>query len=409
MDVKRTSLWMLAALAATAVHAAQPPAAPAADGNAVRVGLIAPLSGPAGEYGKSVRLGAQLAVNEINEVGGYLGRRFELVVRDDKASPEEGRRAAQDLVLRQKVNFTIGFCNTGVAMQALDVFQDNRHVLLTPCASGSAVTAKYEPSRSYIFRNAVPEQVNSRFLARELVTRRGLVKVAVLADSTGYGEGGLKDISAELKSLGVQPVYVGRFAPGVKDLSGEMKAARAAGAGALVVYAVGAEHAVAVRDRQAARLGIPYFATWPLAARSVLGAAGAKALEGTMMTQTVIQDAANERRASFILRFAKLAGGPTESLMAAAQSYDAVHLMLRAVFQARGELSGSALKQALENLQRPYQGVVTIYDKPFSDSDHDALSDNMLWLGIWRGGEVQFAHPEDARRSGFTRRKQQQG
>jgi branched-chain amino acid transport system substrate-binding protein len=82
-------------------------------------------------------------------------------------------------------------------------------------------------------------------------------------------------------------------------------------------------------------------------------------------------------------------------------------MRLRAVFQTRGDMSGDALKQALENLQRPYAGVVTTHDRPFSSTDHDAFTRNMIWLGVWRRGEVQFLHPEDARRAAYIRRKEQ--
>jgi branched-chain amino acid transport system substrate-binding protein len=91
----------------------------------------------------------------------------------------------------------------------------------------------------------------------------------------------------------------------------------------------------------------------------------------------------------------------------AAQSYDALHLMLRALFQSRGDTSGNALKRALENLERPYSGVVTTHDHPFDANDHDAFSRNMVWLGVWHRGEVRFFYPEDARRASYIRRKEQ--
>ena len=80
--------------------------------------------------------------------------------------------------------------------------------------------------------------------------------------------------------------------------------------------------------------------------------------------------------------------------------------MLRMMFQTRGNTSGAALKAALENLERPYAGVVTTHDKPFSVTDHDAFTRNMIWLGVWRKGEVQFQYPEDAKRASIIRRKQ---
>jgi branched-chain amino acid transport system substrate-binding protein len=373
----------------------------------LRVGLIAPLSGGSADFGTSVRVGAELALKEINEVGGYLGRKLELVVRDDKANPDEGRKAAEDLVLKERVDYTIGYCNTGVAMKSLDVFQDHKHLLMVPCSQGTALTRKYAPAESTIFRMAPPDAMNARFLVSDIVERRKLKKVAILADTTGYGDGGVKDISAELKARGLEPAHVARFALGVTSLVEPMKEARAAGAEALVVYTVGPEQAAAVRSRAEIGWKVPYFAPWPLSFRSVLEQAGADALEGTMMAQSIIHDTANERRMSFLARYYRHS---TEkrigSLMAAAQSYDSMHLMLRAVFQTRGNTSGAALKQALENLERPYQGVVTTYARPFSPSDHEAFSQNMIWLGVWRRGEIGFYYADDARLSSLVRRKE---
>lgn len=391
--------WMLAACLAVAAQAQT--------GKPVRIGLIAPLTGGSADFGNSVRYGAELAIKEINEVGGFLGRPLELVVRDDKAVPDEGRRVSEDLVLKEKVDFTIGFCNTGVAMRSLDVFQDNKHLLMVLCSQGTAVTTKYPPAQSYIFRVAPPDILNARFLVGEIVDRRKLRRVAILADRTGYGEGGVKDISDELAKRNLQPVFVGRFDLGVKTLVEELRAAQAAGAEALVVYTVGPEQAAAVRSRAELRWQVPYFAPWPLSFRSVLEQAGAEALEGTMMAQTIIQDVANERRTSFLASYFRHSKEKRiGSLMAAAQTYDAVYLMLRALFQTKGDVSGDALKKALENFDRPHRGVVTTYSEPFSASDHDAFSVNMIWLGVWRRGEIQFYYPEDAKRSAFIRRKE---
>ena len=82
-----------------------------------------------------------------------------------------------------------------------------------------------------------------------------------------------------------------------------------------------------------------------------------------------------------------------------------MHLMLRVLCQTRVNTSPDALKAALEDLKQPYQGVVTTHDKPFSAKDHDAFTINMIWLGVWRRGEIQFHNPEDAKRAALIRRK----
>jgi hypothetical protein len=65
------------------------------------------------------------------------------------------------LVLKEKVDYTIGHCNTGGAMTSLDVFQDHKHLLMVPCSTGSAVTTKYKPADSTIFRVAAPDSRQS--------------------------------------------------------------------------------------------------------------------------------------------------------------------------------------------------------------------------------------------------------
>jgi branched-chain amino acid transport system substrate-binding protein len=402
---KRWAAGVVLAMAMAGLHAQGP--VPAV--KPVRVGIIAPLTGGSADFGNSVRLGAELAAKEINEAGGYLGRPFELVIRDDKAVPDEGRKAAENLVLEEKVDFTLGYCNTGVAMKSIDVFQTNRHLLMVPCSQGTAVTAKYPAAQSYIFRLAPKDLINAQFLVREIVDRRKHSRVAIFADTTGYGEGGVVDITNELAKRGLQPLSVTRFPLGVTSLVEEMRVARDAGADALVVYTVGPEEAAAAKSRHELGWKVPFFAPWPLSFRSVLEQAGAEALEGTMMAQTIIQDTANERRASFLARYFRHSNEKRiGSLMAAAQTYDAMHLMLFAMFQAqaKGAVNGDSLKEALENKERTYRGVVTTYEAPFSKDDHDAFSVNMIWLGAWKRGEVQFHYAEDAKRSSFIRRKE---
>ena len=397
--------WLLGAVAWSnaAAQASAPAPTPA---NAIRVGFICPYTGGSQDMGNSARLGAELAVKEINEVGGYLGRPIELVERDDKANPDEGRKVAEDLVLKEKVAFTIGYCNSGVAAKSLDVFQDNKHLLLIPVATATALTAKYPAASSYVFRMSARDQLQAATIVEDIV-KRGLTKVAIFADKTGYGEGGFKDVEKFLADKGLKPVYVARFDIGVKSLVAQAQEARAAGADAIVGYSVGPELAVLAQARAEAHFTGALYGPWTMSFRTVSERAGGAA-EGGVMVQTIIQDLSNERRTSFIARLNRSAGGqPISSLMSAAQSYDAMHLMLRALFQSKGNTSGDALKTALENLERPYAGVVTTHEHPFSATDHDAFSRNMVWLGVWRRGEVHFQYPEDAKRAAMIRRKEQ--
>lgn len=371
----------------------------------IRIGLIFPLTGGSSDMGNSARVGAQVAIDEMNEVGGYLGRPFELVVRDDKANPDTGLQMAEELVLKEHVLATIGFCNTGVAAKALEVFQKNKHVLIVPCATGTVLTAKYPARESFIFRTAARDALQTHFLAAELA-KRGLTRPALLVDKSGYGDAGLQDLVAALGKVDIKPAIVVRFPVGVKSLLDEVKQARAAGADSLIGWTVGPESGVLAAGRAEAGWKVPQFGPWGLSHRSAFETSHG-AVEGTMSVQTVLPNIYLERNNAFRLRYRKLSQEtPIGSMMSAAQTYDALQLLLRAMFETKSDFSGPALKKALESLPRRYTGVVTSYENPFSETDHDAISANMLWLGTWRNGERAYFYAEDAKRASVIRYKE---
>jgi branched-chain amino acid transport system substrate-binding protein len=270
----------------------------------VRIGLILPLTGGSSDMGLSARVGAQVAVDEINQVGGYLGRPFELVIRDDKATPDVGLQWADELVNKEKVLATVGFCNTGVAAKALDVFQKARHVLIVPCATGTVLTAKYPARESYIFRNSARDELQTQFLAAELAKRK-LKKPALLVDKSGYGDAGLVDLLAALEKHQIKPAIVVRFPVGVKTLQDEVAQAKAAGADSLIGWTVGPESGVLAAARADANWRVPQFGSWCLSHRSAFETSKG-AVEGTLSVQTVLPNNFMERNSAFRLHYRKL-------------------------------------------------------------------------------------------------------
>jgi branched-chain amino acid transport system substrate-binding protein len=369
----------------------------------IRIGMIGPFTGPSSDFGVPMLRGAQLAVEEINAVGGYLGRPLELVIKDDEGKPDVGLERSKDL-MKEGVIATIGFCNTGVALKSIEVFQNAKSPLIVPCATGSPVTAKYPAPESYIFRTSARDAIQAPFLVDDLV-KRGWTRVAIFADATGYGEAGLKDVQAALASRGLKPAYVARFPLGVKDLTEPLKAAREAGANAIFSYTVGPENATIALGRRALQWDVPQVGGWPLSFPFFIE--GAKsAADDALTAQTFIAEPSNERRAAFLSAYARKFNAPLGVPMAAAQAYDTTYLMIYALFSIRnGQFTGPAVKAALENIPRVYYGVVATYDKPFSLDDKDAVTQNMLVMGKVKGGRITFAYPEDARRNLFVQRK----
>lgn len=395
---KRFGYWLVGAVAAVSTLAMSQ------TDPGVKIGVIGPFSGPSSDFGVPMLNGLKLAVDEINAVGGYLGRPLTLVVKDDQGVPDQGLKGAQELAA-EKVVAAIGFCNTGVAQKALEVFQSQQIPLIIPCATGTPLTAKYPAPQSYIFRNSARDGIQAPFVVEDLV-RRGWTKVAILADATGYGEAGLKDVQAALKSKNLSPVYVGRFDLGVKDLRDELRLARTAGADVIFSYTVGPENAVIANGLAQLKWKVTQVGAWTLSFPFFIDGAKAAA-EGALMAQTFIAEPSNERRASFLSAYAHKYKQPIAVPMAAAQAYDATYLLTYALLGIHdGKLSGPVVKHSLENIQRVYYGVVATYDKPFSAADKDAISPNMLVMGKVRNGAVTFAYPEDAKRNLLVQRKQ---
>lgn len=385
-------------LAGTAQAQTAPTLAP------LKVGLIGPFSGPSSDFGLPMQNGVRMAVDEINAVGGYLGRPLELVVVDDKADPVVGRQASESLVAANVVA-AIGFCNTGVAMASLEVFQRAKVPLIVPCAAGTPVTAKYPGPESYIFRTSPRDAIQAPFVVADIL-KRGWNRVAVFADTTGYGEAGLKDVEAALAERQLKPAYVARFPLGVKNLDRDLEAARQAGANVIFTYTVGPENAVIAKGRQAMKWPVPLVGGWPLSFPFFIDGGGAAA-EGALMAQTFIAEPSNERRASFLASYVRKFNVRKITVpMAAAQAYDSAYLLMYALFGIRsGQLDGPAVKAALENMPRNYYGVVATYERPFSPEDKDAVTPNMLVMGLVKNGAITFAYPEDAKRNLFVQRK----
>ena len=290
----------------------------------LRIGLVGPFTGPSADFGIPMLNGAKLAVEEINAAGGYLGRPLELVIKDDTANPDAGLQASQEL-LKEDVVATVGFCNTGVAMKSLEVYQTAKLPLIVPCATGTPITTKYPAPESYIFRTSARDAIQAPFVVDDIVSR-GWTKVAIFADKTPYGEGGMNDVVKALAAKNLQPVHIARFDLGVKDLQAELKAAQAAGANVVFSYTVGPENAVIAKGRQALKWSVPQVGAWPLSFPFFIE--GAKdAAEGALMAQTFIAEPSNERRISFLSAYARKFNTKKITVpMAAAQALSLIHI-----------------------------------------------------------------------------------
>jgi branched-chain amino acid transport system substrate-binding protein len=374
----------------------------------IKIGVDGPFTGGSSSMGVSMRDGVRLAAAEINKSGGVLGRQIELVERDDEAKNERGVQIAQELINKEKVVAVVGYINTGVALASQRFFQEAKIPVFNNVATGSIVTKQFaDQPDNYVFRNAAADRIQAPMIVEEAVTKRGFKKVAILADSTNYGQLGREDLEKALAAKGVKPVAVEKFNIKDVDMTAQLLKAKDAGAEAVLTYGIGPELAQIANGM--AKLGwkVPLIGSWTLSMANYIDNAGSNG-EGARMPQTFIQEPNTPKRKAFIeayMKEFKPKNSRIDSPVSAAQGYDSVYLLAAAITQA-GTTDGPKVRAALENLNTKVEGVVMVYDKPFSHDDHEAISPNVPVVGEVKGGRVIYAYDNDKKGGGQLRTKQ---
>ena len=381
------------AVAATAMLAT---GAQAAD---IKLGVSGPFTGGSSSMGVSMRDGVRLAVKEINAAGGINGDKIVLVERDDEAKNERGVQIAQELINNEKVVATLGYINTGVALASQRFYQDAKIPVMNNVATGSILTKQFPNApENYVFRNAAPDNIQAPLIAKEAVEKRGLKRVAILADSTNYGQLGREDLEKALKTYGVTPVAVEKFNIGDVDMTAQLLKAKNAGADVILTYAIGPELAQIANGMTKLGWKKPMIGSWTLSMASFIDTAG-KNGDGATMPQTYVQSpSTTPKRKAFqeaYLKEFKPKNNNIASPVSAAQGYDSVYLLAAAIKQAKST-EGPKILAALQDLKTPVDGVVISYNKPFSASDHDAIKMKDVVMGVVENGRVEFLNAEDA-------------
>ena len=365
----------------------------------IKVGVIGPFTGGSSSMGVSMRDGVRLATQEINAAGGINGNKIVLVERDDEAKNERGVQISQELINNEKVAAALGYINTGVALASQRFFQDAKIPVINNVATGSLITSQFPNApENYIVRTSAADNIQAPMIAKEAVEKRGLKKVAILADSTNYGQLGREDMEKALKGYGVTPVAVEKFNLGDVDMTSQLLKAKNAGADVVLTYAIGPELAQIANGMGKLGWKKPMIGSWTLSMASFIDTAGKNGNGATMPETFIQQPATTPKRKAFVdayLKEFKPKNGIIASPVSAAQGYDSVYILAAAIKQA-GSTDGPQILAALENLNAPINGVVMTYNKPFSKTNHEAIATKDVVMGVVENGRVEFLNAEDA-------------
>jgi branched-chain amino acid transport system substrate-binding protein len=186
----------------------KPAAAPAAPAPApvvvVKIGHVAPMTGPQAHLGKDNENGARLAIDDLNAQGVEIGGakvKFELLGEDDQADPKQGSIVAQKLV-DAKVHGVIGHLNSGTTIPASKLYFDAG----IPQISGSATNPKYTQQGFNTAFRVMANDVQQGKVLGEFAAKQGAKTVAIVDDRTAYGQGLADEFRKAAEAAGLKVV-----------------------------------------------------------------------------------------------------------------------------------------------------------------------------------------------------------
>lgn len=192
-------------LTVAAAIAALVSVAGAQDVQVVKIGHVAPVSGPQASYGKDNENGARMAVDDLNAQNVVIkGKKikFELLAEDDAADPKQGTAAAQKLC-DAKVAGVAGHLNSGTTIPASKVYNDCGIPMITPSATNPNLT---KPGYKTTFRLLANDLALGAGLALYAADTLKLKSVAVIDDRTAYGQGVAEVFKKTAESKGMKVV-----------------------------------------------------------------------------------------------------------------------------------------------------------------------------------------------------------
>ena len=354
----------------------------------IKIGYNGDLSAsPSAQSGQAAVLGMEAAIADINAAGGVLGRKLTLVTRDDVSQPPKSIQNMSDLIDNEKVVAVFGPTNSGNAMAWKHIPNQKKIPVIGNVGSGTDITKPMSPGAdNYMFRVSMVDRGQVAALMAYVKKNAATSKVVgLMAETTGYGQGGLKDMEEFAALQGIKPAAIERFGVGDIDMTSQLNKMKAAGVDTIVVWAQGTPIAQLIRSMEKINYFPLTLTSWAADNITFYDAAGKTLAEKPIFMRTVSESKTPAQQKLFD-RIGSQLKAPS-SFSFALHGYDSVLILAQAMKQANST-DGPAVRAALEDLKAPVPGLLKTYDKPFSKTDHEALTPkDLVWIR-WKDGKL---------------------
>lgn len=311
------------------------------DRSTIKIGYFGDLTGPNYNFGQSAINGLLMVADEINQAGGIKGRRIDVVIEDDRGSPEEAARLTAKLIDQDKVVAIIAGGTSGNSRAAAPKAQSSHVPFISPSSTDPAVTQ----TGNYIFRACFVDSFQGEVMARFAANTLKAQKAAIIFDfNSPYGRGLTDYFELSFAKFGGRIVSKQSYTQGDEDFKGQLSSIRAAEPD--VIYIPGYYGDVTTIAKQARMIGL----TQPLLGGDgwdapELWQLGGDALNGSYITTHYSVDDPSPTIQTFVERYKQRYGNLLPDAHAAL-AYDGARLLMDAIMRA-GTTDGDKLRAAL--------------------------------------------------------------
>ena len=244
---------------------------------AIKIGVIQPLSGPVAASGNYVRMGAEIARDWINQRGGVLGRQVQLLIEDNKSDPKEAATAAEKLIVKDKVPVIMGAWGSSMTLAAMPKLEEYGVPMIVETSSAASITKRGNP---WIFRISPPSEMEALGLEKYLKDL-AVKKADFLAVNTDWGRGAVAAFGDLLKKSGAQVGATEFMEQAATDMNAQITKVKAGDADTLFLTTAVEQITLVLRQAQEQRLTRKIVTTGGSSSPSQLIKQAGPAAEGT--------------------------------------------------------------------------------------------------------------------------------
>jgi branched-chain amino acid transport system substrate-binding protein len=261
--IKKIALGAALTLGAIAAFAADP----------IKIGSVLSVTGPAAFLGDPELKTLQLYVEELNKKGGVLGRQLELVHYDDGSDANKANGFTKRLLDDDKVDVVIGGTTTGATMSMVPLVTKAE----VPFISLAGAVVVVEPVKKWVFKTPHTDRMAAEKVFEDM-KKRGLTKVALLSETSGFGQSGKKETEAVAAKYGITLVANETYGPKDTDMSPQLtKIKNSAGVQAVFVFGLGQGPAIVTKNYRQLGISLPLYQSHGVASDEFLKLAGSAA------------------------------------------------------------------------------------------------------------------------------------